>query len=208
MVKLKKKKNVPKKPAQVKPKKTLRRVAKIKPAVKPKKEKAAVKAKKAIPPKPKPSIMPAPVRKPVETIPVKPVEIPKPIIKEEIKEARAEKKIEVKVAAPVLLKELELELPITVKDLAVRLQEKPSVIIKTLMNMGIMVGINQTLEEATVVKVCQKYGCKIKKAPSEEELALHIHNRLGPVIEHCPDFTVILTDNYIFIKMQCAVLYK
>jgi len=178
MVKLKKKKTVPKKPARTKPKKTVRRVAKIKPAVKPKKEKAAVKAKKVIPPKPKPSIMPAPVRKPVETIPVKPVEIPKPIIKEEIKEARAEKKIEVKVAAPVLLKELELELPITVKDLAVRLQEKPSVIIKTLMNMGIMVGINQTLEEATVVKVCQKYGCKIKKAPSEEELTLHIHKEI------------------------------
>jgi len=178
MVKLKKKKTVSKKPTQTKPKKTVRKVAKIKPAVKPKKEKAAVKAKKVIPPKRKPSITPAPVKKHIETIPVKPVEIPKPIIKEEIKEARAEEKIEVKVAAPVLLKELELELPITVKDLAVRLQEKPSVIIKTLMNMGIMVGINQVLEEAVVIKLCEKYGCKIKKALGEEELALRIHKEI------------------------------
>jgi len=75
----------------------------------------------------------------------------------------------------VPLKDIELVLPITVKDISVRLQEKPSIIIKVLMGMGVMAGINQTLEEAAVVKLCQKYGCKIKKAPDEEELALSIH---------------------------------
>jgi len=82
------------------------------------------------------------------------------------------------VSAPVanvILKELELKLPINVKDLAIRLQEKPSVIIKMLMNMRVMAGINQALEEETVKTICEKLGFKIKHAPNEEEVALSIH---------------------------------
>jgi translation initiation factor IF-2 len=106
-------------------------------------------------------------------------------------EHKFEPKAEVKIApkvevkpeakpAPVIpaveLRELELELPITVKDLAIKLQEKPSIIIKGLMDSRIMVGINQTLDEAVVVKICEKYRCKIKKALGEEELALNLHH--------------------------------
>jgi len=47
-------------------------------------------------------------------------------------------------------KEIELELPINVKDLAIKLQEKSSVLIKHLMSMGVMTGINQSLDEATL----------------------------------------------------------
>ena len=80
------------------------------------------------------------------------------------------------VSAPAIeLKELELELPITVKDLAIRLQEKPSLVIKYLMGMKIMAGLNQTLEEASVSAVCQKYGFKIKKALGQEESLLQAH---------------------------------
>lgn len=90
--------------------------------------------------------------------------------------AKVEERIEPKVIAPeVTAKELELKLPISVKDLAVKLQEKPSVIIKILMGMGIMVGINQGLEESVAVKLCEKYNFKIIKAPDDEELALRIH---------------------------------
>jgi len=130
-----------------------------------------IKAKPPIPP----VVLP---QKPMESIvvkpPVKPVEVPKEAVKEfrprpeikketvVVKEAvkheplKAAPKAEVK-ATPVLepaveLKEVELRLPITVKDLSVRLQEKPSVIIKTLMDMRIMVGINQVLDEAVVEK--------------------------------------------------------
>ncbi len=78
----------------------------------------------------------------------------------------------------VALKSLELNLPITVKDLAIRLQEKPSLLIKTLMNLGSMAGINQILEEQVVAKVCQKYGCQIKKAPDQEELDLRVHQEI------------------------------
>ncbi|TAM35489.1 translation initiation factor IF-2, partial [bacterium] len=68
-----------------------------------------------------------------------------------------------------------LTLPITVKDLAIKLQEKPSVIIKHLMGMGIMAGINQSLDEAAAGKLCLKYNCAIKKAPDAEEIALQQH---------------------------------
>ncbi len=78
----------------------------------------------------------------------------------------------------VALKTLEVALPITVKDLAIRLQEKPSLLIKTLMGLGFMAGINQVLEEPVVAKVCQKYGCHIKKAPGQEEIALRVHQEI------------------------------
>lgn len=110
----------------------------------------------------------------------------KPVIKEVIKEAaphplktelKVEARPEVKLTpiATVELKELELELPITVKDLAIKLQEKPSIIIKGLMDAKMMVGINQALDEGMVTKICEKYHYKVKKAMNEEEYALSIH---------------------------------
>jgi len=115
-----------------------------------------------------------------------PREIPRPKTtlapREEKKEFIPTKKevVEVKpaVSAPtpkLELKDLELRLPINVKDLAVRLQEKPSVLIKMLMAMKVMAGINQVLEEPVVVNICEKFGFRIKKALDEEEIALQIH---------------------------------
>ncbi|MFH1888678.1 MAG: translation initiation factor IF-2 [Candidatus Omnitrophota bacterium] len=78
-------------------------------------------------------------------------------------------------AEPVAEKTLEINIPITVKDLAVKLQEKPSVLIKKLMDLGLMAGINQSLGEDIVAKVCLKYGCQLKKAPGQEEAVLRIH---------------------------------
>ncbi len=72
-------------------------------------------------------------------------------------------------------KEIELILPITVKDLSVKLQEKPSVLIKTLMNMKVMAGLNQLLDEQVVNSICVKYGFILKKALDEEEMVLHMH---------------------------------
>jgi translation initiation factor IF-2 len=135
---------------------------------------------------PKPVERIAPKVAPVETVAVeKPkVKVAPPVPKEVVK-VKILPKEEIKIAAPVEtkitakeLKDLELKLPITVKDLAIKLQEKPSVIIKTLMDMRVLANINQTLEESTVTQVCQKYGYQIKKAPDEEELILGIHKQL------------------------------
>ena len=174
-----------KKPAAKKPAKTVSKpvkkpAEKIKPVVK--KKPAEVKhphpALPAIPvaavqPHPKPAAHPHP---------------PKPEHKPEAKlvpkvEVKPVHKVEVKPPVPpipaapaVELREIELELPITVKDLAIRLQEKPSIIIKNLMNAGIMAGINQSLDEAIVAKICEKYRCKIRKALDQEETALIAHH--------------------------------
>ncbi len=118
-------------------------------------------------------------------------------IKPEVKvahkpEVKAEHKpeVKVKVSAPVPVvpvevkapaapeKEIELELPITVKDLAVKLQEKSSILIKHLMGMGIMVGINQPLDEVSLNKLCLKYNFKVKKALNAEEIVLQAHSKI------------------------------
>ncbi len=115
------------------------------------------------------------VAKPPE-IPREKLKPPEVIVEEKIKEIKEKPaKVEIEEVAAPPLKELELKLPITVKDLAVRLQEKSSVLIKLLMDMGIMASINQVLEETAVTKIGQHYGFMIKKAAEEEELALSIH---------------------------------
>jgi len=101
----------------------------------------------------------------------------KPVIKpvtKPVHDIKPEPAVEVKVE-PAPDKEIEIELPITLKDLAVKLQEKSSVLIKHLMGMGVMVGINQALDEELVNKLCLKYNCAIKKAPNAEEVALQEH---------------------------------
>ena len=201
VVKLKKEKKSVKKETKPKVKKTVKpikaAVKKTAPKLKPKVRKPVLVEKKKpvvvpspLPPKIEPKIMPKlePIipHKPVVHVPKQePVQVkphpksvvhpaahaPKPEIKPEIKP-----EVKVVPVAPVIeLKELELELPINVKDLAIKLQEKPSVIIKYLMDTKIMAGINQVLDEAIVVKICEKYRCKIKKALNQEETALSIH---------------------------------
>lgn len=199
MTKTKKEKVHLKKAAKAKPKKAVAKMVKSKVAAAKPKIKPLVKPKKAVLTKPAhiPEVVkiePRPQIKPqvkVEIIPaVKPVikpevkpEIkpqakahPKPQVKPEVKvEVKPEVKPEIKPEPVLSLKDLELELPITVKDLSIKLQEKPSTIIKNLMDIRIMVGINQFLDEPTTAKICEKYGCKIKAAPGKEELALQVH---------------------------------
>ncbi|MBU0548034.1 MAG: translation initiation factor IF-2 [Candidatus Omnitrophica bacterium] len=140
------------------------------------KSKAVAKSKKE---EVKPVIKPAlkheampeikPVIKPV-TKPVHELEVKTKVIHEEKSALIPEAKAEV---APS--KEIEIELPITLKDLAVKLQEKSSVLIKHFMSMGVMVGINQFLNEEAVNKLCLKYNFAIKKALNAEDTALQEH---------------------------------
>jgi translation initiation factor IF-2 len=107
-------------------------------------------------------------------------EIKKEVIKPVIKPAE-EKPVKPAPAAIVVpakvLKGLVLNFPISVKDLSIQLQEKSSTIIKALMAMGVMSGINQFLTEDVVNKICEKYGFKPSAAPDEEETALVPHNK-------------------------------
>ncbi|MFH0855300.1 MAG: translation initiation factor IF-2 [Candidatus Omnitrophota bacterium] len=186
VVKPKKEKKPAKKETKPKAKKTVKPVKHVTKPVK-----AAGKPVKAAAIKNKPVVKHAIEKAPVEpkVAPgIEPVAAhkprPKPFVqppKHEVKiEPKVEAKPEVQVApaptAPIVeFKELELEIPVTVKDLAIKLQEKPSIIIKNLMSAGIMVGINQALDETMASKICEKYRYKIKKALGEEELALSVH---------------------------------
>ena len=119
-----------------------------------------------------------PVHKPEIKIQEKPVVklVPKPVVLATEGQPVILKPVVEAVVAPG--KEIELEFPMTVKELAIKLQEKSSVIIKHLMSMGVMAGINQALDEITANKVCLKYGCVIKKAPDAEEIALQLHKEI------------------------------
>jgi len=110
----------------------------------------------------------------VAPIQAKPLHPAKPVVAAHKPAVAVQQPVE-KPKPIVELKELELELPIIVKDLAIKLQEKPSVLIKALMDMKIMAGLNQALDEATVYTVCEKFGYKIKKALDEEGAALESH---------------------------------
>ena len=116
----------------------------------------------AVPEKP---VVPSAEKVPAEKPPV-PVQEKMPL---------QEKAAEKTAAVPDAGKELEIELPISLKDLSVKLQQKPSVLIKMLMDMGMMVGINQLLDENIASKICQKFNCVIKRAADEEEVILKQH---------------------------------
>jgi translation initiation factor IF-2 len=74
-------------------------------------------------------------------------------------------------------KELTVDFPLTVKDLAIKLRQKPSVVIKFLMSKGIMAGINQSLEQEQAMLVAGEFGFKLKKALTQEEQLLKIHQQ-------------------------------
>lgn len=73
--------------------------------------------------------------------------------------------------------ELEMEFPISVKDISVKLQVKPSRLIQELMRMNIFATINQQLSQEDAAKVCEIFGYKAKPAPDKEEQILSLHRR-------------------------------
>lgn len=93
----------------------------------------------------------------------------KKIIEKNVTEVKKEE-------APVVkkdLKPIELDLPITVKDLAGKLQEKTSILIKYLIEkQKIFVTINQILKEDVIQRTLEHYGFEYKKRMSNEEVLL------------------------------------
>ena len=70
-----------------------------------------------------------------------------------------------------VLPAVEIAFPITVKALAERLQEKPNVVIKRLIDLGVFATINQALDHPVVAKFAEAYGFTITLAPSSDELS-------------------------------------
>ncbi|HEX9780088.1 MAG TPA: translation initiation factor IF-2 [bacterium] len=69
-------------------------------------------------------------------------------------------------------KRLELRFPITVGELANKLQMKPSELIKQLMQQGIFASLTQSLDETAVMKVAPALAFEVAPQPSLEEQLL------------------------------------
>jgi len=93
-------------------------------------------------------------------------------IKEETKTVKAIHEVKV---APA--KEIQVKFPVNVKELAFRLQEKSSIIIKKLIGFGIFVNINQTIAEDIAEKIVESFGYKLKRLPTDEETLLELHKK-------------------------------
>ena len=87
----------------------------------------------------------------------------------------APKKREAPLAAKIELKPLEAELPLTVKQLATKINAKPNDIIKILIKRQVFANINQNLSNEIALKIAEEYGYKIKNPPTMEEELLREH---------------------------------
>jgi len=67
------------------------------------------------------------------------------------------------------LKVLKINIPISVKELSIKLGLKPSELITRLMSKGHLANINQNLKEDVVGDIAAEYGYGIEKPPSIEE---------------------------------------
>ncbi len=72
-------------------------------------------------------------------------------------------------------KDIEITFPISIKDLSVKLQQKPSVVLKVLMQKGVFATINQILDEEGVDKICGDLNFSYVKARTQEEKLVDLH---------------------------------
>ncbi len=75
------------------------------------------------------------------------------------------------------LVELEINTPITVKDFSARIQQKPSVVLKSLMYKGILAHINQGLDSDIVDSLAKEFGYKFIKIRTQEEQLIEAHRK-------------------------------
>ncbi len=110
-----------------------------------------------------------PVRETLEKVVEKPT-VKKPQDSVEPVKTEAEKKAET-------FREIQIEIPINIKDLAIKLGQKTSVIMKYLLDKGIFVNINQFLDEVTVNKVASQFEIRLTKLPTQEEKIIEFHKK-------------------------------
>ncbi len=82
-----------------------------------------------------------------------------------------------KTTPEVVLTEIEMDVPIAVKDFSLKVGQKPSVILKSLMKRGILAHINQSLSEEIVKDVAREFGFKISKIKTQEESLIELHKQ-------------------------------
>lgn len=73
------------------------------------------------------------------------------------------------------LMDVELTIPISVKDFATRTNQKMNVVLKKLLDMGVFANINQNLGEELVMKLATTFGINIIKSKTQEETIVDLH---------------------------------
>jgi translation initiation factor IF-2 len=68
---------------------------------------------------------------------------------------------------------IHLKPPFTVKDLAAAINQKPFVLIKNLMDIGVFANQNQNLEADVATKICELHGFKFEKDRREKGAGVH-----------------------------------
>lgn len=75
------------------------------------------------------------------------------------------------------LPEIEIKVPITVKDFANRIDQKPGIILKSLMKLGLFAHINQSLGGDIVEKLTQEFGYNLATIKTQEEQLIETHKQ-------------------------------
>ena len=121
-------------------------------------EKPRISTRPEAPAKPEPVVRPI---APTESAAPSP-EIGPHVPAEEIQALPAEK---------LAIKKIKVDIPISVKDLAAKLEIKSNEFMRTLIERGIFASINQSLDEKIVNDIGRIYGLEIEKLPTLEEKA-------------------------------------
>ncbi len=92
-------------------------------------------------------------------------------------EAQPEAEPVIEIARDESLPDIEIQVPITVKDLSVKLQQKPSVLLKHLMKMGVFCHINQALDADIVSRIVRDFGFNLAKIRTQEQQLIETHQK-------------------------------
>jgi len=182
-------KKAPQKPKVVKkekPKAKPKTQPKVQPKVQEKAQlKRQIKVKPKVQEKTQPTIQPKVLPKAEPEVQLKPQVKPKKKPKEEIIEQKTAVVAKIPEAAlkptpaPITVKpalrEIEIDFPINIRELSVKLQEKPNVIIAKLIKMGVMITLNQPLNEEALKKIATPLGFSFRKVLTEEEKLVQEH---------------------------------
>lgn len=75
------------------------------------------------------------------------------------------------------LQDIEVRLPVSVGDLAFKLQQKANALLKILMGMGVFANINQNLGEELAGKLCREFGYNLVQAKTSEQQQMATHEQ-------------------------------
>jgi len=75
------------------------------------------------------------------------------------------------------LRDIDIKIPITVGELAFRIQEKANALLKVLMQKGIFANINQNLGEDIAREICKEFGYNLLVLKTHEEHVIDLHDK-------------------------------